>query len=531
MTMTIEQLFSYSKTAERKVEHYFRQVVDRDHIRYENFAKILCNVLKDEKAFNVLLEDGLSESDILFYLATAATIRTSNVANRRKEFRLAPDLLLLMANMAMTAVEDVGLDNLYVSNYNLFAPACLMVSTSTKWTIKLERAEDIPEKDHDNLIETLNRLMPHAKWENATSGIFKDSLLLSMNLDDLNPFPENLFKKADNVAGGVFLCSASCLGLQRYAHMREAWVKSGLLRTVVQTRPVRPWMRKIDPVLFELGAPSSASYVRMIQIGDPSPGEGDLDMRTCISLISSRSCKKGVSMDVPVKELVTQGQYILDPNYYLAGNLRVIAENGQTLRGKALVLRAQQQRTRIADEDSAISLEKGEMLAREISLYECEYATGFVDESRGNLVKLPFDENSQNAKYLLQKNDIIFAFRGTINSVGQTGFVANLTAPAVTGLSMCVIRVLPDADIDPVWLYYYLRSPEVLKYIRSQAFGSTLVNVNSGVLQDLPLVYPTRRELDKIHESHERLVANSAQIAKFQKANLQILNRMHLNVE
>ena len=531
--MLNEEIFTYSRELDREVyllvreskrfhrrgrrsamaEEYMPDMADFRNLNCSCF----CNFIEAKEKWKPLLKSW-TLPEILFY--ACANIFDDEP---REKVTTGADLDLLVANLAVASLENEQAAALYVGGLPLLGSAFLLLSCQNEWHVTLGRRSDINETLFERLLNHLREFFPSCSWQDEHKLFSEPTVVLDCNFK--SPEPDMpLFQNAAKVAGGVFYSSAAFMGVQRYDFIRESWVKSGLLSSIVQTLPLVHMGRPFDPIFFELGNPARERPLRMINLQDEALKAGSFNMRAFLNLVSSRFARPGISIDVPFREVVSQGQYILAPKYYLAATLDKKASPGSVLRGRGLVLRCQIQREKISKLEEMPVIENGSMLAREVSLLECDSITGFVDTEAGNLVKLPFDKNSANSKYLLQEKDIILAFRGTANSVGQTGFVEHLAEPAVAGLSMCIIRALPG--LDPVWLYYYLRSPAVLAYIRGKAFGSSLVNVNSSLLQDLPLALPGASELEEIHRLHARLAANSAKISTLRADNRKILTQM-----
>ena len=94
------------------------------------------------------------------------------------------------------------------------------------------------------------------------------------------------------------------------------------------------------------------------------------------------------------------------------------------------------------------------------------------------------------AKHSLKKDDIIFPRRGDISkraiiSKEQEGYICG------TG---CIKIRIPSQEILPLWLFYYLGLPHIVKWIENKAIGSTMLNLNTEILRSTPIEYPSIEE-------------------------------------
>lgn len=431
------------------------------------------------------------------------------------------DLLVLMANVAFMGLERERLGEILIDSDLALGAALLLAGGKGLNFI----VGGIPRA---RLLATLNKSFPDNEWSGQGSKveITRPFLYLGATSEDLRPQTTNFFDLAPHLGAGAVLAPVAALGVQRCAEMRGEWVNSGLMRSVLQT-PMRalPGRRDSHGALFELG-PKGMEPVRMAVLPHVSEQRTALDLGAAIKVLEARHCRPGEAVDVPVAELVNKGAYTLSPGFYQVAGLKTKAREGVLLRDAALILRCQLSRDKIGEAD-AQRIAPGSSLARELTLAECDSITGFFDEYAASFVQVPFDRFSSNKKFFLKPNDILFSFRGTQKSVGQTGFVHQLGGPAVAALSLCVIRALPG--FDPVWLYHYLRRPEVLAVIRAQAVGGGLVNVNASQLQELPLVLPSPAELEAIRASHAQLGENFSEIIRLRNKNRNILKEIDAN--
>ena len=100
------------------------------------------------------------------------------------------------------------------------------------------------------------------------------------------------------------------------------------------------------------------------------------------------------------------------------------------------------------------------------------------------------DDRRRLSKYALRKGDIVFS---RVGSVDRRSLVRE---PEEGWLfSGRCLRVRPDPNrIDPAYLSYFFGLPTFQEYIRSIAVGATMPSLNTQILSDLSIVYPSLTE-------------------------------------
>ncbi|MDD2747589.1 MAG: restriction endonuclease subunit S [Acidithiobacillus ferrooxidans] len=101
------------------------------------------------------------------------------------------------------------------------------------------------------------------------------------------------------------------------------------------------------------------------------------------------------------------------------------------------------------------------------------------------------DEDRQRlAKYSLKTGDIVFS---RVGSVDRRAIVRE----AENGwlFSGRCLRVRPDPEkLDSQWLSYFFGLPAFKQYIRGIAVGATMPSINTKILSDVPIYFPTLTE-------------------------------------
>ena len=98
----------------------------------------------------------------------------------------------------------------------------------------------------------------------------------------------------------------------------------------------------------------------------------------------------------------------------------------------------------------------------------------------------PFEYQDWN-KYLLKKNDIVFARTG--NSTGRNHFIKEITNPTVFA-GFLIKFSLNQNLVLPNYVGYYCQSQHYWNQIRSLFTGSTRANVNAEQYGELKIPFP-----------------------------------------
>ena len=116
------------------------------------------------------------------------------------------------------------------------------------------------------------------------------------------------------------------------------------------------------------------------------------------------------------------------------------------------------------------------------------------------------------SKYLLQAGDIVFS---RVGSVDRRALVQ--TKEDGWLFSGRCLRVRPNqAVVDSQWLSYFFGLPGFKNYIRSIAVGATMPSLNTRILSDLPIYFPT---LDVQKNAAETLGCLDDRIALLRETN------------
>jgi type I restriction enzyme S subunit len=112
------------------------------------------------------------------------------------------------------------------------------------------------------------------------------------------------------------------------------------------------------------------------------------------------------------------------------------------------------------------------------------------------------------SQHQLAVGDIVYARRGDI---GRCALVTNREKKWLCGTGC--LRVSPgNGIVDPEFLYYYLRQPQLIEWIENQAVGATMPNLNTEILRSVPIEYPPlpcQKRIAEILAAFDDLIENN----------------------
>ena len=107
-----------------------------------------------------------------------------------------------------------------------------------------------------------------------------------------------------------------------------------------------------------------------------------------------------------------------------------------------------------------------------------------------DLPRVSDDDRNRLSRYTLRQDDIVFSRVGSVDR-------RSLVREAEEGwlFSGRCLRVRPDVNkINPAYLSYYFGLPAFQEHIRSIAVGATMPSLNTRILSDVLIAYPTLTE-------------------------------------
>ena len=128
--------------------------------------------------------------------------------------------------------------------------------------------------------------------------------------------------------------------------------------------------------------------------------------------------------------------------------------------------------------------------------------------------KIPACRANSLAKHRLESGDLLFSRRG---DVGRLALITACEAGSLCGTGC--LRARPSPQNHSEFLAYFLQRHQTKRWLEQNAVGQTMLNMNTSILSELPLLLPPLHEQkkiahilstwDKAIETVEKLIENS----------------------
>ena len=125
----------------------------------------------------------------------------------------------------------------------------------------------------------------------------------------------------------------------------------------------------------------------------------------------------------------------------------------------------------------------------------CIMPANMVD-SRVDLSSVAFitESDAQRlSKYIVESGDIVYSRRGDVT---LKALIREHEAGYFCGTGCLLLR--PGSEIDSEFLTYYLSTSTMKEWIKQQAVGATMPNLNTGILSRIPFTAPAKKEQQKL---------------------------------
>jgi len=112
------------------------------------------------------------------------------------------------------------------------------------------------------------------------------------------------------------------------------------------------------------------------------------------------------------------------------------------------------------------------------------------------------------SQHRLRSGDIVYGRRGDI---GRRALVTEREDGWLCGTG-CLRISLGNSVLDPQFLFFYLGHPNVIAWIANQAVGATMPNLNTSILQSVPIRYPeleVQRRVASVLSDYDDLIENN----------------------
>jgi len=134
-----------------------------------------------------------------------------------------------------------------------------------------------------------------------------------------------------------------------------------------------------------------------------------------------------------------------------------------------------------------------------------------IVEGRINLssvAKVAEETADRLARHKLKVGAIVMPRRGEIN---KRAFIKESEQGYLCGTG-CIKIELVGTVLEPHFLYYYLEQPQIVSWIEQHAVGTTMLNLNTTIIRDIPIQFPaleTQHKAVSILSAYDDLIENS----------------------
>lgn len=421
------------------------------------------------------------------------------------------DICLVLANLAKAAGED---GRLFVLDPKVLPSAVLLAGKG--WEIAFP-AESRPLK------EMLAACLKGITFMDLPEKPAKDAAVLAGDPRIcLEEGKGELIREAESA---ICLANWDFLGVKSSESYRRYWMEKGGVSGILQLPRLKRQGSAAYPAIMRLNR-DAPNEVRMARIGKVEIGVGALDQEQAISLMHGEP--DGVNSKDIGKETINANQGCnLTPAVWLNAGNYLPKENGTNLGKYVQIIRCQLKRVKVANASETVYGQQpdGSFVVREVGMGALQSQCGILLESCGETVRIAFKRQNSQFKYLLRKNDLIFAFRGTTESLGKVGFVdSDPETPSITGTAFYLLR--PLAGMNPVWLFWQLQSKEARNAILARSSGTTMLNISVDDMGSLPIRMPEQKELEQIMGLHSEMAQRATEISMAMLEIGQAMERM-----
>jgi type I restriction enzyme S subunit len=129
-------------------------------------------------------------------------------------------------------------------------------------------------------------------------------------------------------------------------------------------------------------------------------------------------------------------------------------------------------------------LHKEDYIAKGVPLVNpIHMKNGFIHANENFSISV--EKYNELTSYVLNTNDIVWSRRGDIGRCAlvtskENGFICG------TGSLFCRFNI----DINPQFSIWLCMSPSISSYLIKQAKGATMLNINCGIVENLPIILP-----------------------------------------
>ena len=138
-------------------------------------------------------------------------------------------------------------------------------------------------------------------------------------------------------------------------------------------------------------------------------------------------------------------------------------------------------------------------------------------------VTITADKALELARYILKENDIVLSRRGDLS---KCGIVSEKEVGWLAGTGAFIVRV----KMDPNFFRMAFQTPATQETINSSSIGSTMPNLNQGILSKLKVLCPSPEEQQEVVTRVDNLFALADSIEAKHKQATQLIEKIEQSV-
>jgi len=129
------------------------------------------------------------------------------------------------------------------------------------------------------------------------------------------------------------------------------------------------------------------------------------------------------------------------------------------------------------------------------------------------------------SRYILQEKDIVLARRG---EMGRCAIVEKEQAGWLCGSGSFVVRIKKEVDAN--YLVRYLSSAKVKRILQKGSVGTTMDNLNQGILSQVPVPFPPLAEQRAIVQRLDALAAETRRLEEVYQSKVEAVEELRKSV-
>jgi len=128
------------------------------------------------------------------------------------------------------------------------------------------------------------------------------------------------------------------------------------------------------------------------------------------------------------------------------------------------------------------------------------------------------------SRHILQDGDIVYPRRGDLN---KRAYITEKEAGWLCGTG-CMKISIQGTPIYPKYLFFFLKHPDIVRFIENKAVGATMPNLSSSLLADVDISYPPfeqQQRIASILSAYDDLIENNNRRIALLEESMRLLYR------